>query len=172
MRSSFTYKKGGSSSTYRTVAADWLKPAGPISMFQPFAYDMAFAVRRMAGDSQVLTISPDGFCVSDKLLALNTSYPKGLCDKLIFGGIRSIKVNRPLRTIEVTNGLVAIFEVVMNPNGKTLEGVIKELTEMNIGIIITDHNVKETLDIVDKVYIIHNHKILVFLNTIISCRFK
>ncbi|OGC07996.1 hypothetical protein A2230_06065 [candidate division WOR-1 bacterium RIFOXYA2_FULL_36_21] len=132
MRSSFTYKKGGSSSTYRTVAADWLKPAGPISMFQPFAYDMAFAVRRMAGDSQVLTISPDGFCVSDKLLALNTSYPKGLCDKLIFGGIRSIKVNRPLRTIEVTNGLVAIFEVVMNPNGKTLEGVIKELTDKGI----------------------------------------
>lgn len=38
--------------------------------------------------------------------------------------------------------------------------LIKELKLMGIGIIITDHNVKDTLDIIDYVYIIYNHKIL------------
>lgn len=46
----------------------------------------------------------------------------------------------------------------------TIQGIkllIKELTEMNIGVIITDHNVKETLDIANRVCIIHNHQVLV-----------
>lgn len=42
-----------------------------------------------------------------------------------------------------------------------IKGIIKELKDMNIGIIITDHNVKETLDMVDYLCIIHNHKVLV-----------
>lgn len=38
--------------------------------------------------------------------------------------------------------------------------IIKELKFMGIGIIITDHNVKDTLDIVDEAVIIYNHKVL------------
>ena len=33
--------------------------------------------------------------------------------------------------------------------------IIKKLKERNIGILITDHNVRETLKIVDKVYIVN-----------------
>ena len=42
-----------------------------------------------------------------------------------------------------------------------IKAIIKELKDMNIGIIITDHNVKETLDMIDYLLIIHNHKVLV-----------
>ena len=33
--------------------------------------------------------------------------------------------------------------------------IIKKLKKKNIGILITDHNVRETLNIVDKVYIVN-----------------
>ena len=33
--------------------------------------------------------------------------------------------------------------------------IIKKLKEKNIGVLITDHNVRETLKIVDKVYIVN-----------------
>jgi len=39
--------------------------------------------------------------------------------------------------------------------------VIKELASRNIGILITDHNVRETLGITDRAYIMNEGKILV-----------
>lgn len=39
--------------------------------------------------------------------------------------------------------------------------VIKELKERNIGVLITDHNVRETLKIADRGYIIYNGSVLV-----------
>ena len=36
-----------------------------------------------------------------------------------------------------------------------IKTIIKKLKERNIGILITDHNVRETLKIVDKVYIVN-----------------
>ena len=41
-----------------------------------------------------------------------------------------------------------------------IQGLIKELKEMDIGILITDHNVRETLRIVDKVYIIAHGRVV------------
>ncbi|WP_457678591.1 LPS export ABC transporter ATP-binding protein [Thermovibrio sp.] len=41
-----------------------------------------------------------------------------------------------------------------------IQGLIRELQQMNIGILITDHNVRETLKIVDRVYIIAHGKVL------------
>lgn len=38
--------------------------------------------------------------------------------------------------------------------------LIFHLKERNIGVLITDHNVRETLDIVDRAYILHNGKVL------------
>jgi lipopolysaccharide export system ATP-binding protein len=40
-----------------------------------------------------------------------------------------------------------------------IKGIIKTLTKKNIGVLITDHNVRETLKIVDKVYIVNEGKI-------------
>ena len=36
-----------------------------------------------------------------------------------------------------------------------IKTIIKKLKEKNIGILITDHNVRETLKIVDRVYIVN-----------------
>ncbi|OGG95200.1 MAG: LPS export ABC transporter ATP-binding protein [Candidatus Lambdaproteobacteria bacterium RIFOXYD2_FULL_50_16] len=42
-----------------------------------------------------------------------------------------------------------------------IQGVIKELAAKGIGILITDHNVRETLGIVDRAYIMNDGQILV-----------
>jgi len=42
-----------------------------------------------------------------------------------------------------------------------LQHIIKELKHRGLGIIITDHNVRETLSVCDRAYIIHQGKILV-----------
>ncbi|OGS25427.1 MAG: LPS export ABC transporter ATP-binding protein [Elusimicrobia bacterium RIFOXYB2_FULL_48_7] len=41
-----------------------------------------------------------------------------------------------------------------------IQHMIKVLREKNIGILITDHNVRETLEIIDRAYIIYDGKIL------------
>ena len=41
-----------------------------------------------------------------------------------------------------------------------LQQIIKELKDRGLGIIITDHNVRETLNVCDRAYIIHDGKIL------------
>jgi len=41
-----------------------------------------------------------------------------------------------------------------------IQGIISQLKQRGIGILITDHNVRETLEIVDRAYIIHEGKIL------------
>jgi lipopolysaccharide export system ATP-binding protein len=41
-----------------------------------------------------------------------------------------------------------------------IQGIIKDLKQMGIGVLITDHNVRETLRITDRAYIINNGEIL------------
>jgi lipopolysaccharide export system ATP-binding protein len=41
-----------------------------------------------------------------------------------------------------------------------IQGIIRHLKSMGIGILITDHNVRETLKITDRAYIINNGEIL------------
>lgn len=41
-----------------------------------------------------------------------------------------------------------------------IQGIIAYLKQRNIGVLITDHNVRETLSIVDKAYILNEGKIL------------
>ena len=42
-----------------------------------------------------------------------------------------------------------------------IRGLIKQLTKLDIGVIITDHNVKETLEIIDRAYIMYDGKIII-----------
>ena len=44
---------------------------------------------------------------------------------------------------------------------KDIQGVIKKIQKLNIGILITDHNVRETLKIVSRAYIMAHGKILI-----------
>ncbi len=39
--------------------------------------------------------------------------------------------------------------------------LVSHLTERGIGVLITDHNVRETLDIIDRAYIIHEGEVLI-----------
>ena len=41
-----------------------------------------------------------------------------------------------------------------------IQNIIRQLKERQIGVLITDHNVRETLNITDRAYIINNGKIL------------
>jgi len=41
-----------------------------------------------------------------------------------------------------------------------LKKMIFTLKEKGLGVIITDHNVRETLDIVDKAYILYDGKVI------------
>jgi lipopolysaccharide export system ATP-binding protein len=46
---------------------------------------------------------------------------------------------------------IAVFDI---------QGIIGQLKDRGIGVLITDHNVRETLQIVDRAYIIHEGRIL------------
>jgi lipopolysaccharide export system ATP-binding protein len=46
---------------------------------------------------------------------------------------------------------IAVFDI---------QNIIKDLKKKNIGILITDHNVRETLSITDRAYILYEGKIL------------
>ena len=41
-----------------------------------------------------------------------------------------------------------------------IKGIIEQLSNRNIGVLITDHNVRETLDICDKAYIMSEGTII------------
>jgi lipopolysaccharide export system ATP-binding protein len=43
---------------------------------------------------------------------------------------------------------------------KDIQGIIKDLTSRNIGVLITDHNVRETLEICDRAYVMKEGGIL------------
>ena len=38
--------------------------------------------------------------------------------------------------------------------------LVSHLKDRGIGVLITDHNVRETLDIIDRAYILHDGKVL------------
>ena len=41
-----------------------------------------------------------------------------------------------------------------------IKNVLTKLSKKNIGILITDHNVRETLEIVDRAYILHEGSVI------------
>ena len=38
--------------------------------------------------------------------------------------------------------------------------LVKQVKEKNVGVLVTDHNVRDTLNIVERAYIIHNGEIM------------
>ncbi|MDR2341389.1 MAG: LPS export ABC transporter ATP-binding protein [Puniceicoccales bacterium] len=46
-------------------------------------------------------------------------------------------------------------------NVQEIQQIIRQLRDRNIGILITDHNVREMLAVVDRAYLIHGGKVLV-----------
>ncbi len=42
-----------------------------------------------------------------------------------------------------------------------IQGLVRQLTKRNIGVLITDHSVRETLGLVDRAYLIHDGKVMI-----------
>ena len=76
------------------------------------------------------------------------------------GERRRLEIARTLasdpRFILLDEPLAGIDPIAVND----IKRLVCHLKKRNIGILITDHNVKETLDIVDRAYIIYDGKIL------------
>ncbi|MBT6314172.1 MAG: LPS export ABC transporter ATP-binding protein, partial [Alphaproteobacteria bacterium] len=41
-----------------------------------------------------------------------------------------------------------------------LRTLVRRLTEWGVGVLITDHNVRDTLDLVDRAYILHDGSVM------------
>ena len=41
-----------------------------------------------------------------------------------------------------------------------IQGLVRHLTRRGIGVLITDHNVRETLDLIDRAYILHDGRVI------------
>lgn len=75
-----------------------------------------------------------------------------------------------MRRLEITRSLVTnpSFLLLDEPFSgidpivvEEAKGLIKELKEKGLGILLTDHNVRETLSITDRAYLIYEGKILI-----------
>ncbi len=176
------YRGGGPGLGYGSTAqmqevksGDWAKePTRHGYGFLPFTYDGPFT--RPVDDLNkryysVLTLLKTVF----EQEAMNASQKATLIKNLAWapiifksGRFRTFRLN--LEPMEVTNMLPdeeASYLVPQLPIGAVdsaaadIQEIIARLTERGIGILITDHNVRETLAITDRAYILFDGKILV-----------
>lgn len=101
--------------------------------------------------------------IKDKLLEeFNIKHlSKQLGESLSGGEKRRVEIARALINEPSFILLDEPFAGVDPISVKDIQEIIKRIREKNIGILITDHNVRETLKIVDRGYIIYRGKILI-----------
>ncbi len=123
-----------------------------------------------------------GLSVEDNLMAVIETMPyaraerKGVLDRLLdqldIGSIRK-SLGYQLsggerRRVEITRALVTKpkFMLLDEPFAgidpiavQDLQGIVKKLREQGLGILITDHNVRDTLSITDRAYIMYEGSI-------------
>ena len=89
-----------------------------------------------------------------------TSVRKNIGDKLSGGEKRRTEIARALATDPKFVLLDEPFAGVDPIAVEDIQNIISELKKRNIGILITDHNVQETLSITDRAYLLFEGKIL------------
>lgn len=99
---------------------------------------------------------------ADRLLAeLELSHlVNSRADTLSGGERRRLELARALATRPTILLLDEPFAGVDPINVEEIQGLIRQLRDQGIGILITDHNVRETLESTDRAYIIHRGQIL------------
>jgi len=90
-----------------------------------------------------------------------TSLKKRKCYELSGGEIRRVEIARALATSPKFLLLDEPFTGVDPKTVSDLQKIIRMLKDKGIGVLITDHNVRETLAITDHAYIIHKGKVLI-----------
>ncbi len=89
---------------------------------------------------------------------LNLRHSKGI--ELSGGEKRRVEIVRTLSTnpefILLDEPFAGIDPIAVHE----IQNIIKALQERNLGVVITDHNVRETLEITDRAYIIHKGKLM------------
>jgi len=83
-----------------------------------------------------------------------------IADTLSGGERRRLELARSLATRPGVLLLDEPFAGVDPINVEEIQGLVRQLRERGIGILITDHNVRETLGCTDRAYIIHQGQIL------------
>ncbi|MGV0879595.1 LPS export ABC transporter ATP-binding protein [Martelella sp. FLE1502] len=76
------------------------------------------------------------------------------------GERRRLEIARALATDPAFMLLDEPFAGVDPISVSDIQGLIRHLTERGIGVLITDHNVRETLGMIDRAYIIHAGEVL------------
>ncbi|MBK6522824.1 MAG: LPS export ABC transporter ATP-binding protein [Sphingobacteriaceae bacterium] len=85
---------------------------------------------------------------------------KNLGDQLSGGERRRTEIARALATDPKFILLDEPFAGVDPIAVEDIQGVVKKLKEKNIGILITDHNVHETLSITDRAYLLYSRSVI------------
>ena len=76
------------------------------------------------------------------------------------GERRRVEIARALATEPYFMLLDEPFAGVDPISVNDIKRIVRQLTKRNIGILVTDHNVRETLDICDRAYIVNEGKII------------
>jgi lipopolysaccharide export system ATP-binding protein len=89
-----------------------------------------------------------------------THLADSLAETLSGGERRRLELTRALATRPTILLLDEPFAGVDPINVQEIQALVRQMRERNIGILITDHNVRETLKSTDRAYIIHEGRIL------------
>ncbi len=108
-----------------------------------------------------LNIEDQESLLEDLLIEFSVSHLRRTPAIALSGGERRrVEIARALASrphfILLDEPLAGIDPIAVND----IRGLISQLRKRNIGVLITDHNVRDTLGIVDRAYILHDGKVL------------